>query len=166
MKPCRNAWETRGYTVTKGISVLLGIFMHNVWSSPLSENKDHMDHPPKPLPSWNRAQSSVPALLGLLPGTRQGARPVETSSPRELHGRGADIPALPVRSEFQRLCLGVGKNKEGLSIHMQKPTLCCPNCQTVTWDQSTCPCLPLPTLVSGTCPVSPPSCQSNNLHAF
>lgn len=36
---------------------------------------------------------------------------------------GADIPALPVKAEFQRLCLGVGKNKEGLSVHVQNPTL-------------------------------------------
>lgn len=54
---------------------------------------------------------------------------------------GADIPALPVKSAFQRLCLGVGKNKEGLSVHMQNPTLFCPNCQAVVQDHT----IPVPT---------------------
>lgn len=55
--------------------------------------------------------------------TRTGAAPGK---------EGADIPALPVKSAFQRLCLGVGKNKKGLPVHMQNSTLCCPNCQAVS----------------------------------
>lgn len=143
---------TRGHTVMKGLSVLLGIFMNNVWTSSLLENKDHMDHPPKALPSWHRytpghgPQHPHCWAFHLEPGRERGLS--RQAALRSCTGREADIPALPVRSEFQRLCLGVGKNKEGLSIYMQKPTLCCPNCQTVSWDQSTCPHLPLPILVN------------------
>lgn len=66
----------------------------------------------------------------------------------------ADIPALPVKSAFQRLCLGVGKNKEGLPVHMQNSALCCPNCQAVAQDRSTSPPVPSPLNLYHSCSVA------------
>lgn len=88
-------------------------------------------HPSQPctFPRCPKSEGAT-ALHGLCwqsqacPNTRPLTR-TGTAPGRE----GADIPALPVKSVFQRLCLGVGKNKEGLPVHMQSSTLCCTKCQ-------------------------------------
>lgn len=151
-------------------------------------------------PGWHAASSSAPAGR-LAPSPRSPASRAEQSGaersgatappfPRNrlakqglsrhaaltltgaAPGReGADIPALPVKSAFQRLCLGVGKNKEGLSVHMQNPTLFCPNCQAVAQDLNACPRLPLPTKLipvslSDTSSVSLPSYLSSYIHVL
>ena len=89
------------------------------------------------------AHVAAPTLAGAAPGSE-----------------GADIPALPVKSAFQRLCLGVGKNKEGLSVHRQNPTLLGPAARLSPRTRVHVPTCRFPLLVavalSNTSPVSIP----------